>query len=84
MPVSIIDPDLVSIKTMNTDRGYSMDYLEYCLKKYAKKKFVMFAHNCGGHWIAVIIVRKWQKVIYLDSNRGRKSDLSPIKSVIDE
>ena len=49
MPVGIIDPDIVSIKTMNTDRGYSMDYLEYCLRKYAKKKFVMFAHNYGGH-----------------------------------
>ena len=84
MPVGIIDLDPVSIKTINTDRGYSVDYLEYCLRKYAKKKFVMFVHNCGGHWIAVIIVRKWQKVIYLDSNRGRKSDLSPIKSVIDE
>ena len=84
MHVGIIDPNPVSLKTMNTDRVYSVDYLEYCLRKYAKKKFVMFAHNCGGHWIAVIIVQKWQKVIYLDSNRGRKSDLSPITTVIDE
>ena len=84
MPVGIIDPDPVLIKTMNTDRGYSVDYLEYCLRKYAKKKFVIFSHNCGGHWIAVIITRMWQKVIYLDSNRGQKPDLTPIKSVIDE
>ena len=84
MPVGIIDPNPVSIKTMNTDRGYSVDYLEYCLRKYAKKKFVMFAHNCGGHWIAVIIARMWQKVIYLNSNRGKKSYLTPIKSVMDE
>jgi len=82
--VGILDPDLVSIKTMNTDRGYSVDYLEYCLRKYAKKKFVMFAHNCGGHWIAVIIAQMWQKVIYLDSNRRKKSDFTPIKYVIDE
>ena len=84
MSVGIIDPDPVSIKTMNTDRSYSVGYLEYCLKKYAKKKFEMFVHNCGGHWIAVIIPRMWQKVIYLDSNRGKKSNLTPIKSVIDE
>ena len=83
MPVGIIDPDPVLMKTMNTDRGYSIDYLEYCLRKYAKKKFVMFAHNCGGHWIIVIIARMWQKVIYLDSNRGKKSDLTLIKSMID-
>ena len=59
VPVGIMDPDPMSIKIMNTDRGYSVDYLEYCLRKYAKKKFVMFAHNCGGHWIAVIIARMW-------------------------
>ena len=51
MPIGVIDLDLVSINTMNTDRGYSVDYLEYCLRKYAKKIFVMFAHNCSGHWI---------------------------------
>ena len=78
MPIGIIDPDLVSIKTMNTDISYSVGYLDYFLRKYAKKNFVMFVHNCGGHWIAVIIVRKWQKVIYLDSNRSKKLDLSPI------
>ena len=78
MPVGIIDPDPVLIKTMNIDRSYSVGYLEYCLRKYAKKKFVMFAHYYGEHWIAVIIVQKWQKVIYLDSNRSKKLDLSPI------
>jgi hypothetical protein len=84
VPVGLIDPDPVSIKTMSADRGYSLGYLEYCLRKYAKKKFVMFAYNCGGHCIAVVIVPKWQKVLYLDSNRGRVSDLSPLKFVIDE
>ena len=84
MPVGNIDPNPVSIKTMNTDRGYSMDYLEYCLRKYSKKKFVMFADNYGGHWIVVNIARMWHKVIHLDSNRGKKSYLTPIKSVIDE
>jgi amino-acid N-acetyltransferase len=84
VPVGLIDPDLLSVKTMNTDRRYSVGYLEYCLRKYAKKNYVMFAHNCGGHWIAVIIVPKWQKVMYLDSNRGRKSDFSPLKYVTDK
>ena len=84
MPVGLLDPDPVSIKTMSADRDYSVGYLEYCLRKSAKKNVVMFAHNCGGHWIAIVIVPKWQKVLYLDSNRGRVSDLSPLKSVIDE
>ena len=38
-----------------------MLYLEKSLKKHAKKDYVMFAHNCGVHWIAVIIIPKWQK-----------------------
>ena len=84
MPVGIIDLDLVSIKTMNTDRHYSMVYLEYCLRKYAQKNFVMFAHNCGGHWIAVIIAQMWQEVIYLDSNTGNRLDLTHIQYVIDK
>jgi hypothetical protein len=84
LPVGLVDLDPLSIKTMNIDRHYSVGYLEYCLRKYAKKNYVKFVHNCGGHWIAVIIVSKWQKVMYLDSNRGRKSDLSGLKSVIDE
>ena len=61
-----------------------MGYLEKGLRKHAKKDYVMFAHNYGVHWIVVIIVSKWQKVLYLDSNRGRKTDLSGLKSVIDE
>ena len=61
-----------------------MGYLEKGLRKHAKKDYVMFAHNCGVHWIVVIIIPKWQKVMYLDSNRGKKSDLSPLKSMIDE
>jgi hypothetical protein len=48
MPVGLLDPDPVSIKTMSADRGYSVVYLEYCLRKYAKKKFVMFVHNVVG------------------------------------
>ena len=84
MPIGLIDLDLVLIKTMSVDRCYSVGYLKYCLKKYSKKNFVMFAHNCGGHWIVVVIVPKWHKVLYLDSNRGRVSDLSPLKSMIDE
>jgi hypothetical protein len=48
-PVGLLDPDALSIKTMSSDRGYSVAYLERCLRKYAKEKYVMFAHNYGGH-----------------------------------
>ena len=84
MPVGLLDPDRLSVGTMDIDRDYSMRYLEKGLRKNVKKEYVMFAHNCGGHWVTVIIIPKWQKVLYLDSNRGKKSYLTPIKSVIDE
>ena len=84
MLVGLLDLDPLSIDNMTRDRGFSVLYLEKSLKKHAKKDYVMFAHNCGVHWIAVIIIPKWQKVLYLDSNRGRKTDLSGLKSMTDE
>ena len=83
MPIGLLDPDPLSIDSMTRDRGFSVSYLEKSLKKHAKKDYVMFAYNCGVHWIAIIIIPRWQKVLYLDSNRGRKTDLSVLKSVID-
>jgi amino-acid N-acetyltransferase len=84
LPVGLLDPDPLSIETLTTDRDYSVRYLEKGLRKHANKDYVMFAHNCGGHWIAVVIISKWGKVLYLDSIRGSKKDLSGLKSLIDE
>ena len=52
--------------------------------EYNQKKYVGFAYNSGNHWIDVVIVPSWHKVLYLDSNRGGKTNLSPLVSVIDE
>jgi amino-acid N-acetyltransferase len=82
--VALLDPDPLSIDSMTRDRGFSVGCLKKSLRNHAKKDYVMFAHNCGEHWIAVIIIPKWQKVLYLYSNRGRKTNLSGLKSVIDE
>ena len=84
MPIGLLDPDPLSIDSMTRDRGFSVSYLEESLKKHAKKYYVTFAHNYGVHWIVVIIISMWQKVLYLDSNRGRKTYLSELKSMIDE
>jgi len=61
-----------------------VQYLEKGLRKYAKKEYMMFAYNSGDHWNVVIIIPKWLKVMYLNSNRGYKTDLSELKYVIDE
>ena len=84
MPVGLLDPDALSIESMTRSRDFSVQYLEKGLRKHAKKEYVMFPYNSGDHWIAVIIIPKWLKVLYVDSNRGRKIDLSQLKFVIDE
>jgi hypothetical protein len=52
--------------------------------KYVKAKYVMFAYYSSRQWIAVVIVPSWCKVLYIDSNRGMKTDLSRLISMIDE
>jgi hypothetical protein len=84
VPAALLDPDALTISTLRSDRYYCVEYLEHCLLRYANEKYVVFAHNCGGHWITVIIVPRWNKVLYLDSNRGNKRDLSLLIYVIDE
>ena len=59
VPVGLLYLDPLSIDSMTRDRGFSVSYLEESLKKHAKKDYVMFAHNYGVHWIAVIIIPKW-------------------------
>ena len=44
----------------------------------------MFAHNTGGHWILVVIIPKWNKALYFDSQRSKARDYSVLKEVINE
>ena len=44
----------------------------------------MFAHNTGGHWILVVIIPKWNKALYFDSQRSNARDYSVLKEVINE
>jgi hypothetical protein len=84
VPVGLLDPDALSISALRRDRAYSVAYLKTYLMKYVKVKYVMFAYYSSRHWIAVVIVPSWCKVLYIDSNRGMKTDLSRLISVIDE
>jgi Ulp1 family protease len=58
-------------------------YVTRALQKYAKKKIVMFVHNPIGHWILVVIIPKWKKVLYFDSLRSTR-DHSVLKEVLSE
>ena len=61
-----------------------LNNLGKALHKFARKKLIMFAHNTCGHWILVIIIPKWNKILYFDSQRFKARDYSVLKEVINE
>ncbi|TVU41706.1 hypothetical protein EJB05_15249, partial [Eragrostis curvula] len=84
IPMGFLDPELMSISTLRVDKSYVVEYVRKALNHFARKECIMFAHNPGGHWILVVVIPKWNKVLYLDSNRSRQRDISLLKSVLDE
>jgi len=56
--VGFLNPQMLSLSTINQDRSYVGDYMSKALQKYARKKLIMFAHNTIGHWILVVIIPK--------------------------
>lgn len=53
--VGILNPKAPTLKSIEEDRQYCVDYLRSCLAKHVNQKFMMFAHHCDGHWVVVII-----------------------------
>lgn len=84
LSVGLLDPDPLSVDRIPKHRQSSVDYLEVGLRKYADKNFMMFAHNLGRHFVAVIIALRWKKVMYLDSLRVKALRFGSLTSVIDE
>jgi hypothetical protein len=88
IPVGFLDPQLMSLDSIKLDRAAVLKYVQKAFTKYTKKEYIMFAYNsgglAGGHWIVVIVIQKWNKVIYLDSNRSVNHDFSMLKLLIDE
>ena len=83
MLVGFLDPELLSMSNIQSDKSYVVDYLERALNHYAKE-IIMFPHNPGGHWILVVIIPKWSKVLRFDSLRSKARDHTLLKEVIDE
>ena len=50
----------------------------------ARKKLIMFPHNTIGHWILVVIIPKWRKALYFDSERSKARNQSLLKQALDE
>ena len=84
VPVGFLDPELMSMSTIDQERSYVVEYLRKALHKFARKKLIMFAHNTGGHRILVVIIPKWNKALYFDSERSKARGYSVIEEVINE
>ena len=84
IPVGFLDPQLMSLDSIKFDRAAVLQYVQKAFTKYTSKDFIMFAYNSGGHWVVVIVIQKWNKVIYLDSNKSGNHDFSMLKLLIDE
>ena len=84
VPVGFLDPEMMSVSALAFDRSFVVSHVAKIFGKFAKKKLIMFAHNSGGHWITVVIIPKFHKVLYFDSIRSKPLDLSSLKDVITE
>ena len=82
--VGFLDPQVMSLDSITFDRDKVLQYVQKAFTKYTKNDYIMFAYNSGGHLVVVIVIQKWNKVIYLDSNRSENHDFSMLKLLINE
>lgn len=84
LPAGFLDAEMMPLSTMESYKSYVVEYLTKAFHHVAKKDCIMFAHNVGAHWISLVIIPKWRKVLYFNSIRSRASDHTLLKEVINE
>jgi hypothetical protein len=86
LPVGIMDPQMFLKSYIRANESSVLDYVKGVLNHFAKfsNSLIMFPHNTGDHWLLVVIIAKWNKVLYLDSDRSKQRDHGLLKSVINK
>ncbi|KAG0520251.1 hypothetical protein BDA96_08G057800, partial [Sorghum bicolor] len=86
LPVGIMDPQMFLKSYIRANESSVLDYVKGVLNHFAKfsNSLIMFPHNTGDHWLLVVIIPKWNKVLYLDSDRSKQRDHGLLKSVINK
>ncbi|KAL6654028.1 hypothetical protein ACP70R_007493 [Stipagrostis hirtigluma subsp. patula] len=86
-PVGFLDPQVLSLSSIEDQRDYAKSYVARQLSHYAASKeceYVMVPYNDAEHWILVLICLKRNLVLYLDSAISENRDFSILTGLLDE
>ncbi|KAL6654638.1 hypothetical protein ACP70R_008103 [Stipagrostis hirtigluma subsp. patula] len=86
-PVGFLDPQVLSLSSIEDQRDYAKSYVARQLSHYAANKdyeYVMVPYNHAEHWILVLICLKRNLVLYLDSAISENRDFSILTGLLDE
>ena len=75
LPVGIMEPQVFLKSNIRCNESAVVDYVKSVFNCYAKEpadSLIIFVHNTGDHWLLVVVIPKWNKVVYLDSNRSKQ------------
>ena len=79
LPVGIMEPQVFLKSNIRCNESVVVDYVKSVFNRYAKEpdSLIMFLHNTG--WLLVVIILKWNKVLFLDSDRSKQRGHSLLK-----
>jgi hypothetical protein len=84
--VGFLDPECFNFIVLKHCPSFDFDasYMKHAFQLYAKKRVIISAYISGNHLIAVVILPKQNKVLYLDSLKSLTTDISLLIKVNDE
>ena len=83
-PVAFLDPECFSKSNIENHLDFFVSYKKRGYQSYAKNRVIISCYNTGHHWIAVAILPKQNRVLYLDSYRILETNFSELVEVINE